>query len=215
MPPHPSPPDLIALQTLRCIGFASPERITAASGLEPGQLLPLLRWLSDRGLVEHQEGPFGGWGISDAGRNTAQSLVMAELDEAGAAPAVTRAYEVFRSLNPAVLDVCGDWQMRKVAGTPVLNDHTDSHYDAMVLSRLMRLDDEAGPVCADLASLLSRFQGYGPRLASALDRAMSGVTTAVADDFDSYHTVWFQLHQDLLTTLGISRDDERRGGALG
>ena len=26
---------------------------------------------------------------------------------------------------------------------------------------------------------------------------------------DSYHTVWFELHEDLLATLGIERD---RGG---
>ncbi|CAN5866644.1 hypothetical protein BH23ACT4_BH23ACT4_11090 [soil metagenome] len=31
----------------------------------------------------------------------------------------------------------------------------------------------------------------------------------MSENFDSYHTVWFQLHEDLLRTLGISRDDER------
>jgi hypothetical protein len=31
----------------------------------------------------------------------------------------------------------------------------------------------------------------------------------VADTLDSYHTVWFQLHEDLLVTLGISREEER------
>ncbi|MDP9020051.1 MAG: MarR family transcriptional regulator, partial [Actinomycetota bacterium] len=28
---------------------------------------------------------------------------------------------------------------------------------------------------------------------------------------DSYHTVWFELHQDLLDTLGIERGSEDRG----
>jgi hypothetical protein len=27
---------------------------------------------------------------------------------------------------------------------------------------------------------------------------------------DSYHTVWFELHEDLLATLGRQRSQERR-----
>jgi hypothetical protein len=34
---------------------------------------------------------------------------------------------------------------------------------------------------------------------------------------DSYHTIWFELHDDLLATLGLERADERRrqGGSTG
>jgi hypothetical protein len=29
---------------------------------------------------------------------------------------------------------------------------------------------------------------------------------------DSYHTVWFELHEDLLATLGLERAEEARTG---
>jgi hypothetical protein len=32
-----------------------------------------------------------------------------------------------------------------------------------------------------------------------------------AGDRDSCHTVWFELHEDLLSTLGIRRGDEATG----
>ena len=57
--------------------------------------------------------------------------------------------------------------------------------------------------------VLMRFGLYGTRLTAALERALAGNTAYVTDTLDSYHTVWFQLHEDLLVTLGISREDER------
>ena len=50
-----------------------------------------------------------------------------------------------------------------------------------------------------------RFQRYRVRLTDALARARSGALEYVTDDLASYHTVWFQLHEDLLATLGIPR----------
>ena len=43
------------------------------------------------------------------------------------------------------------------------------------------------------------------RLFEALTRAYAGALGYVADNMDSYHSVWFQLHEDLLATLGIPR----------
>lgn len=87
----------------------------------------------------------------------------------------------------------------------VLNDHTDRAYDEGVLARLAAVDAEVQPICRNLAARLSRFGQYGPRLAFALDRAQQGDVGFVADGLDSYHSVWFQLHEDLLVTLGINR----------
>jgi hypothetical protein len=39
---------------------------------------------------------------------------------------------------------------------------------------------------------------------------MAGNHVYLADGLESYHTVWFQIHEDFLTTLGISREEERR-----
>ena len=71
------------------------------------------------------------------------------------------------------------------------------------------IDDAVQPVCRDLAAALERFDGYGERLASARKKVEGGDTDWFTKPLiDSYHTVWFELHEDLLATLGIDRSKE-------
>jgi hypothetical protein len=168
-----------------------------------------LHHLSGRGLVALDPGPFGGWGLTDDGRTIEQELVRDELELIGAHDHVRRWYEFFLELNPKLLQVCSDWQMRKVGDSHLLNDHRDTDYDAKVLSRLMRIDESAQGICDELATRLPRFGVYGLRLSNAFERVLTGDPAYVADSLESYHAVWFQLHEDLLVTLGISRDEER------
>ena len=82
---------------------------------------------------------------------------------------------------------------------------SDPAYDARVLDRFAALHERAVPVCADLEAALPRFGRYRVRLTDALERARGGEVACVADTTDSYHTVWAELHEDLLATLGIPR----------
>jgi hypothetical protein len=206
--------DFLLLHTLRCIGFASADRIAATSGIGPEETNVRLASLADQGLVSLTPGPFGGWSLTDEGRTTEEHILKEELDSAGARERVHQAYESFLRLNPDLLQVSTDWQMVRTGDTHVVNDHRDLEYDASVLDRLVKINVSAQHVCADLAASLPRFGPYQARLTQALGRALAGDNEFVADGFDSYHSVWFQLHEDLLTTLGISRDEER-GGQLG
>lgn len=205
----PSTPELVVLQALRCIGFSGRDRLEDSVEIDSRGFDRGLRELEAAGLVEHRPGPFGGWGITEQGREAISHWLEEELEKSGARPAIEDAYGRFLTLNPSLLEVCGNWQMRNTGNRTVLNDHRDPDYDAQVLDRLMRLDNEAQPLCSELAAILGRFSSYGPRLASALERALAGDGAYVTERLDSYHTVWFQLHEDLLTTLGISRHDER------
>ncbi len=54
--------------------------------------------------------------------------------------------------------------------------------------------------------MLTRFGGYDRRFTAALRRARDGDAAWVdRTDVDSCHRVWFELHEDLLATLGIDR----------
>lgn len=194
---------------MRCIGVAGGDRVATAAGMGIGETLIHLQSLSERGLVVLDPGPFGGWGLTKSGRIADQESVRIELDIVGARHQVRSGYESFLGLNAALLQTCGDWQMRKLGDIHTVNDHTDSDYDAKVLSRLVRIDTSAQRICSELASRLMRFGVYGDRLATALERALGGNNAYVTDSLDSYHTVWFQLHEDLLVTLGIAREEER------
>ena len=54
-----------------------------------------------------------------------------------------------------------------------------------------------------------RFAPYQPRLASAMARVVDGERDYFTKPIiDSFHTVWFELHEDLLTSLGLERSQE-------
>ncbi|WP_229069158.1 transcriptional regulator [Actinoplanes sp. DH11] len=200
-----TPADLLVLHTLRCIGFAELARVARAAGLGEPETESELIDLAVAGLVTRTPGAFGGWGLTDAGRAADAERIAAELDGGGARPAVTAAFERFLVLNPELLDLCSAWQMRVTDGVGEVNDHGDAGYDARVLARVDDLHRRATTVCAELAAALPRFGRYPDRLGAALGRVRAGDLEWLADGMDSYHSVWFQLHEDLLATLGIPR----------
>ena len=66
-----------------------------------------------------------------------------------------------------------------------------------------------GPVLDALAEVRTRFASYSPRLAAALGEATTDPRWIDSPTRDSVHTVWFELHEHLLATLGKTRVDER------
>lgn len=204
-PPHETSPRALVLHALRCIGVVERARLVAATGLSDPQVEAELAALARTGLVEHTEGVFGGWAITDQGRVVDATGVATELDESGGRAIVTEAFDTFLVLNPELLDICTAWQTRTIGRSMVMNDHSDPVYDGRVLDRLADLDRRADPMLDALAGVLARFRRYRTRLTSALERAEAGALEYVTEGLESYHTVWFQLHEDLLVTLGIPR----------
>ena len=120
---------------------------------------------------------------------------------------VRRAYERFLPLNRELLQVCSDWQVQP-GGNP--NDHRDPRYDWSVIDRLHALDERIGPVASRVGRTIERFAAYRPRLRAALARVDEGETEWLTSPrLDSYHTVWMQLHEDLLLALGADRETEQ------
>lgn len=210
---HPSDPRFLVLHALRLRGFADLEPLIVTSGLPEAQATSLLEELSSEGLVHKRDGRVHGWSLTAAGREQHLKSVDAELAEAGARSDVENNYRWFLRLNRDMLAVCTDWQMRTAdgGGEPILNDHSDGVYDKDVISRLRGIDDRVQPVCAGLAAELARYGGYGPRLRAALEKVEAGETDWFTKPvIDSYHTVWFEMHEDLLCTLGIERSKEEQ-----
>ena len=205
----PADRDLRVLHTLRCIGYSTAERVAVAAGLAEDAAREGLDSLRREGLVSHEEGVFGGWSINEKGRAEAVRRVAEELDASGFRSPVETAYDEFLVLNPRLLDVCGDWQIRRIGATSFPNDHDDADYDIAVIDRLARIDEEVQPILDVLAGVLPRFGPYRTRLGRALGRVESGEQRYLTDDMESYHTIWFQLHEDLLVTLGLERFSAR------
>ena len=65
------------------------------------------------------------------------------------------------------------------------------------------------PVCTTAGQLLARFGSYPDRFSTALAKVQDGETDWFTKPvIDSYHTVWFELHENFLASLGIERTSE-------
>ncbi|MBT5675236.1 MAG: hypothetical protein HOJ07_06060 [Rhodospirillaceae bacterium] len=118
------------------------------------------------------------------------------------------AYEIFEALNRDLKQLMTEWQTVEVAGESVANDHSDEDYDAKMIDRLGDLHERAEGMLGDLTAILPRLSIYKDKLLVALEKAEDGETDWVsAVKIDSYHTVWFELHEDLLRVLGREREE--------
>jgi len=203
---HPSQPGTLVLHGLRVKGFAETDVLAEAAGLDDVVVVRLLERFAGEGLVKRRDDPMkAGWTLTPQGRAEDEKRLADELEASGARPAVEGAYEGFAALNPDLLRLCTDWQL-KPDGAGELNDHTDAAYDGAVVGRLVDLHGRAQPVLARLAEALERFARYPVRLQRAVEKVTAGdhdwIDRATTD---SYHTVWFELHEDLLATLGLER----------
>ena len=205
---------LLVLHALRLKGVAGAEAVGGAVGIDALVVERQLEGLASLGLVVRREGLLNGWQLTDAGRIEHERLLAGELDAAGARPVVERGYRRFRSLNPGVLDACSRWQVRELSGRLVRNDHYDPGYDEKVLNDLSGALSDVRPLSDRLADALERFGPYGPHLEKALDRAWAGERDYITKPvIPSFHTVWFELHEDLLATLGLDRSSESEAEA--
>ena len=117
-------------------------------------------------------------------------------------------YGKFELINNELKQLITDWQTMVVAGEIVPNDHSNAEYDEKIISKLGDVHERAEPMLAGLAAVLPRLSRYTTRLSAALDKAESGEINFVSGaKIDSYHTVWFELHEDLLRILDRKRDD--------
>ena len=118
------------------------------------------------------------------------------------------AYERFEVINKDLKQLITEWQTMDVGGKRVANDHSDETYDERVIGRLGDLHERFEPVLQRLCTACERLTAYRDKLTTALERAEDGDVAWVSDArIDSYHTVWFELHEDLLRVLGRVRDE--------
>lgn len=212
--PHRSDPRLLVLHGLRLKGVADVAAVAAAVRLPADRVRRLLHQLADEGLAAEHRGLLTGWTLTPEGRSAHARAVEAELEAIEARPAIEAEYRRFLALNPGVLDACSRWQVRDLHGHPVRNDHADPRYDRRVLGDLGSALVGVRPVGERLAAELGRFAPYTPQLAEALDRAKAGDVDYVTKPMiPSFHTVWFEMHEDLLVTLGFDRASEADAGA--
>jgi hypothetical protein len=208
---YESTPELLTLHAVRLLGMADNAEVAARFDLDRSVSDELLLDFEAYGWVTRVDvAGSGGWALTAAGRAQGEERLAGELVSAGGSAEVLDSYRSFLPLNGRLLKACTDWQLRPTpADALAANDHTDIVWDQGVLAELATLGDELTGVGPRLSATLTRFRGYDTRYASALTRALNGDPAWVTRPrVDSCHTVWMELHEDLLATLGIARGAE-------
>jgi len=190
-------------------GFAKSEALASAFGLGAIDVDRTLDALEACGEAERTK---IGWRLSPSGKEAAGTVVASE--RARLAPdEIAHVYERFSTLNERFKSVITAWQVRSVAGADVPNDHTDASYDAGIFRDIAAIDAEIAGLLAWLAERVPRAAPYRERFARALATARGGNARFVAAPIiDSYHTVWFELHEELIRLSGTTREAEAAAG---
>ena len=196
------------LRAIAIKGFAPVQGVADAVLSAPETVQPILDQLAIDGLVVTVAGAYR---LTDAGTVRAADLRADEQAAWGLERAVA-ALDAFLDLDHRMKDTVTAWQLRD-AIAQVVNDHTDPEYDRGVLDRLAALHADAIAWLTPVEAGCPRLANYGVRLGRAIEQAQGGDQRHVASPrVDSYHGIWFELHEDLIQLAGRNRADEVAAG---
>lgn len=181
------------LHRLAMKGLAEEDELAAEFEVPNSRVESELEKLGANGSVENE----GFWYVTDSGeerlnRSLRERFTAEQIEE------IQREFEDFEDLDVEFKELASEWQRRD----------RDTPEEELV--------DQLGELHRRLESFFERFgteirteyQIYLHDLASALDELQAGDEEYfTGSEVDSYHTVWFRLHDDLLRTLGIERDE--------
>jgi hypothetical protein len=196
--------ELSLLQAVRLKGRVRPADLAATLGEEEAAVDAEVRERAAAGLLSEGKTVR----LTPAGRTRLGELLDDERRDVDDA-AVARAYDEFRTANREFKSLVTAWQLRD--GEP--NDHSDAEYDAAVLARLDAVHESVLPILASTSTHVPRLDTYSAKLSAAKDKIHAGETMWFTRPLvDSYHTVWFELHEELIGAAGLTREGEADAG---
>ena len=198
------------LRALMIKGLVTPEGLALMLASSGDKIAPILDGLV---VVGQAEIAAGSYRLTGEGRLKALDVFAADRQQAGGEEYCVARLDGFIELDHCMKDLVTAWQVRGEGDQQTFNDHTDAAYDASVLDRLVALHGDVTAWLTPLRQRLVRFESYRARLDRAVDTARDGDHRFVASPrVDSYHSVWFELHEDLIRLSGRKRAEEVAAG---
>lgn len=197
---HRTPTDVLTLHGVRVLGYADTPRIAARFGL-PADVAEehLLDAQAHGWVIRSSYAGDSGWSLTETGKAKGEQLLAAELDAVGARPVAEQVHQGFLPHNTTVSAACTAWQLAElgIGEATVTIDET--------IAQLTPAARALADLELRLTAHLDRFTGYHQRFTGALEKARADPVWVTATDRDSCHRVWFELHEDLIATLGLTR----------
>jgi hypothetical protein len=183
----------------------TPEAIAGILGLDVNEVkAAIARLVEAKRAIEVQ----GRYALTPPARMALESDYSRLYADLRANPQFKAGYDGFERINGALKQLISDWQSVTVGGERIPNDHGDKDYDRKIIDRLGDLHERAETVLDQLAGALPRMRIYQEKLLVALEKAEDGAIAWVSDaKIESYHTLWFELHEDLLRLMGREREE--------
>lgn len=198
--------ELCLLQTLRLKGRVSLDGLVLTLDCDEGSVEALVNRAVDAGLVAKAGTNFK---LTPVGRDRLTELITVERQSLDGG-VLEVLYDEFDCYNTELKEIITAWQM-KGPGTP--NDHSDAAYDAGIVASLVGLHERFAPWLERLAAAAPRLSRYHTRFDNAMTAVERGDHSFIAKPIvDSYHTVWFELHEELIGALGRDRIGEAAAG---
>jgi pyruvate,orthophosphate dikinase len=196
------------LRIIAVKGFATAQAVADGALATVTSVEPVLAQLAIDGLIATTAGAYR---LTGSGTTRSDGLLATE-QAAWGIEAATAALDAFVALDQRVKAGVTAWQVRDEAAG-ILNDHADARYDAAVLERLAAVHEDAVAWLGPVAAAMPRLGVYGERLTRALEAAGGGDGRFVASPrVDSYHGIWFELHEDLIRLAARTREGETAAG---
>ena len=191
-------------------GMATAESLAEILRVEGGAIAAVLDQLAADGQLQAAAGDR--YLLTPEGTATVEADYTAEAETA--ASAIEPHFDRFNTINQRFKEVVTSWQMREIDGEQVMNDHTDAAYDASVVDALRQeVHAEIVAIVGAVSQTVVRLGVYVERLQEAIDAVAAGDQAMMANPLrESYHTVWFELHEELIRLSGRNRADEAAAG---
>jgi pyruvate, orthophosphate dikinase len=201
---------LAAIRALALLGFATAERVAIALAASPDAVDKVLKSLPPAWIGKAPRGLH----VTSEGRAWLSGQLKAERDSVDRG-AAERLYQDFMALDKSFKQLVTDWQIKLVDGNRIPNDHADAAYDAVIRARVAEFHQATLALLPRALTLLPRLKPFATRLARAASAIAAGDGSMIASPLkDSYHTVWFELHEELIHLAGRDRavEEARSGG---
>jgi pyruvate,orthophosphate dikinase len=184
-------------RTIQLKGLCTPERAAASLRAAPGQV---------EALIAANEPLFKptprGMALTPEGRAWVAALLRAEcagIEQAALEPCYAR----FSPLNQRFKRIVSEWQLLAASG-----GQDETKFGELVAA-VRQLHEEFAPVVIEAAACAPRLTNYGRRFEAALAALAAGDASMLASPLkDSYHTVWFEFHEELIALSGRDRAGE-------
>lgn len=159
----------------------------------------ILSGLEAKGYVEYFDPEM--WLITDDGKERFRSFLQQRRKDL--IPLVKEKYDQYNVLDRKIKVICSNWQTKPDGKS---NQHDDPAYDSSIVDAVTELNQDIKALLSG-GGLEKEFELLAD-LDQALEKVKQGQIEYLSGLWDSsYHNVWRELHEDVLATLGLEREE--------